>query len=171
MSSRLGFLILGLSGLAAGCASDDDAQRDVDDVVVPSVSDPTPRRAELGITAARERWDLRRPAAYTFGWQQHCFCTQDDVRPLQVSVVANDVVRASYASDDMPVAAERVQYLSTIDDVFDRLDRAIEEKAFLIRVTFDADFGYPTSVAVDYDEWTADDELALELGSLQTDSL
>lgn len=167
MNSHLGVLLLGLSGLAVGCASDDQAQWVVD---IPSGNDPATRSAELGITAARERWNLRRPAAYTFGWQQHCFCTQDDVRPLQVSVAANEVVRASYASDGIAVSAERIQYLSTIDDVFDRLEDAVAQDAFLIRVTFDAELGYPTSVTLDYDERTADDELALELGGLQADS-
>jgi DNA polymerase elongation subunit (family B) len=45
----------------------------------------------------------------------------------------------------------------TVRDVFDKIKRALNVKAYSVEVTYDEVSGYPKEVHIDYDRWTTDD--------------
>merc|ERR1712187_81012 len=68
------------------------------------------------------------------------------------------------AVNDSPVqATQRSSSLSfdedpTLDKLFTIIQDAINANAFRVSVEYDEEHGYPTSIAIDYDEMIADEE-------------
>ena len=55
----------------------------------------------------------------------------------------------------------------SVENLFERLETALEENLNKIRVDYDATYGYPTSVYIDYDVNLADDEFQVMIDSFQ----
>jgi hypothetical protein len=120
------------------------------------------RSADEGdLEAARARWESEGPQHYQFVSRQACFCASDLNRPINITVQVNQIVSAKYVDDQTPVADVVLRLQLTIDGAFDLIQDAIERDAALLAVSYDEALGYPTSISVDYNKRTADDERAL----------
>jgi hypothetical protein len=123
----------------------------------------SPSAHEQELADAREQWSRQLPRSYELTWQQDCFCTPDMVRPIRIRVAAGQITSATFVDDREEVTESIRGRLATVDGVFDRIEDALEEGADQIDVEYDATWGYPESLYVDYSRRTADEELTLQL--------
>ncbi|MBT8336484.1 MAG: hypothetical protein KJO11_07765 [Gemmatimonadetes bacterium] len=112
---------------------------------------------------ARAAWERAAIDDYDLAMRRLCFCWT----PIDVTVVVRGGERVAvlYVSDGTPapVAAEIAQYYPTVDELFDRVDRALRESADEVRVTYHATLGYPVDLWIDQSRAIADEEEGFEV--------
>jgi hypothetical protein len=121
---------------------------------------------EADLEAARARWEREGLQHYQFVSRQTCFCESNLSRPINITVETNQIVTARYVDDQMPVADVVFRLQLTIDGAFNLIQDAIEQDAASLAVSYDEELGYPTSIIVDYNKRTADDERSLYVTEL-----
>jgi hypothetical protein len=132
-------------------------------IVVISLAACAPSVDDRELADARDQWAQQIPDAYELTWQQQCFCTADMVRPIRIRVAGGQIASASFIDDGTAVGEPTRGRLTTVDGVFDMIESAIDANASSVDVDYDATWGYPAAVFVDYNRRTADEELTLEL--------
>lgn len=121
-------------------------------------SDPSPE-----FEAARERWAEAGLDAYQMTLQRICFCPMPDYTgPFEV-VVRNGAIE-TVTLDGATVDAERGE---TVAALFELIAEAYERGAEEIAVEYDPEWGYPTSVGIDYSTQMADEEIAYRVSDLR----
>lgn len=115
---------------------------------------------------SRALWDAAGINDYEYTYQRVCECHPNQMADTIVTVRAGHVVGVRYARDDyaqeVAVAAEKVSWYRTIDDVFSLVETA-QASAAVVRVSFDAQHGYPASVYIDYVTDLVGDEVDLKI--------
>ncbi|MEM9607488.1 MAG: DUF6174 domain-containing protein [Actinomycetota bacterium] len=114
---------------------------------------------EAELAAARERWAVAGPTAYTMELGVVCFCLAEYVGPFVVEVDAGTILSVAYAdgalaTGDVPADAD----IRSVDDVFGVIESWIGD-ADEVRVTYDDETGLPTDVWVDPSFQMADEEI------------
>ena len=134
-------------------------------VVVVSVALPIVGIAQ-DTEGARARWRAAAIDDYEYSYQRVCDCHPDQLADTIVTVSDGEIVAVRYARDDyaedVPVAADRLSWFRTIEDLFTLVESAVANDA-LVRATFDAERGYPTKVYVDYVQDLVGDEVDLTI--------
>ncbi|KAL3938485.1 MAG: hypothetical protein SGBAC_006619 [Bacillariaceae sp.] len=116
-----------------------------------------------GLEAGKLLWTEQTLQTYNFTYQRFCECPDDVQRVKLVQVVDGNVV----AIDGSPVSTtQRSSSLSldeapTLDGLFTAIQDGINANAFRVAVEYDQEYGFPTSVFIDYDEMIADEEFVV----------
>ena len=121
---------------------------------------------EVELEAKRTMFHEHMANSYEFTWRQSCECTQETAGPMRITVSNGAITSAAYVETSLPVPANVRQHLLTIDGIFDKIQDAIDDDAHMVTVVYDTELGFPSSVAVDYDELVADEELSLTITNL-----
>jgi hypothetical protein len=106
---------------------------------------------------ARLLWDRVGPRDYAFEFTPNCFCALGGQR-IRVTVDDGAVIRARMISTDSPVEAYLFASIPTIPELFDIIENAFDRDAHDIDASYDGSYGYPVSVAIDYDQNAIDEE-------------
>jgi len=120
-----------------------------------------------GHNEAQARWEQQRPSDYSFQFQRLCECTYDYMREVRITVSNEEIVDIAFVDDQSQVPREMWNDFNTIGGLFQAIEGAASENAYEIRVTYDADTGYPQNIFIDYDERIADDERIWQISDLQ----
>jgi hypothetical protein len=73
--------------------------------------------------------------------------------------VLNGVVqKAMLLQEQEALPSVRMDEALTINNLFDTIHKAVDNKAAKIDVKYDWKYGYPTSIAIDWDKMMADEE-------------
>lgn len=107
----------------------------------------------------RDLWESQAVGSYTFRLLRSCFCPVGGEFTVTVS---DGAVVAAERTDGSPVPAEDLQYLQTIDDLFDVIQTAIDYRADRFEAEYDRDVGYPALIDLDSDRNAVDDEVHYE---------
>ena len=108
----------------------------------------------------RALWQAEGSADYEFGFQRFCFCPEEAVRHVQIRVTAGAVVSVIDAQGQPVDSLAAARWFTfTIDSLFGVVEHAIAVDAHRLTVRYDPEFGYPESIAVDYDAATVDEEM------------
>jgi hypothetical protein len=122
---------------------------------------PAVGSASTQLAAARHRWQAARPTHYRYILSRSCECLSESTRPVVVVVnrsSGTDVVESvNYVDTGAPAGQYASAYVS-VDALFDVIADAIARHAATVRVAYDAAYGYPRSIFIDYDVQMADDE-------------
>ena len=108
------------------------------------------------IEGARQRWLANSPRAYRLVVSQECFC--DAGTPFESLVERGNIIAATGGVRSFEKAVE--PELRTVEALFAEAERLIRSNVDDVGVTFDDQFGYPSSIDVDQwrgpldDEWT-----------------
>ncbi len=126
----------------------------------------TPGAAALA--AAEARWKAKAPASYSFIYEPSCFCPRTK---LLVTVVDGDVTSVTAAPgqhDDPNAFVPPVADTPSAETLFADLRRAYSDAkpAADVQVTYDAEYGYPASVFIDWDVNAADEETRYGISAL-----
>ena len=121
--------------------------------------------AESDFERAHVRWSSRRPAAYDYTMRLSCFCGSEVTRPVVIVVRGNLVESRTYADNGAPVPAQYDIVFPTIDGLFDTIQKAFDQRAARVDVSYDPAMGYPVSIALDGATNVADDESSYTLSN------
>jgi hypothetical protein len=118
--------------------------------------------------AAQSRWQSAHLTHYRYDLHVGCFCAFVDRMPLSIEV-ENGTVKSMLYNDGTPVPQDQQEIFARyapIDTMFaftaDALHRADETK-----VEYDAKYGFPATLYIDYIRQAADDELSLSASNFQ----
>jgi hypothetical protein len=150
--------LLAVAGLATACGTAEPPEGPT-----PEFEDDRP--ATIAATEqAFSTWRAQGLERYRFRWQRTCFCPVELISPAIVTVRDGVVVAAELEEDGSAVPAGDLGRYQTIDDVFGAVFDAIRGNAYLIRVRYHPQQGYPETLYVDRDLRIADEEFGLEIG-------
>lgn len=127
------------------------------------LSDPTtpphPESDSPDLTGARMQWDRSEPEAYAYTVRRYCFCAGGPVY-----VIAN---RDSVVSAEADAGSRGFQggipdkQAYSIDSLFAEVQSVAGRNFHSRSFSFDATYGFPDSVAIDFELLLADEEYSL----------
>jgi hypothetical protein len=148
---RIAFMLIAGSTMLGGCSSilgsDNDDEADE-------------------LKAERSAWNRANLSSYEFTFNQGCFCPGATNGLVRIRVVNDSIVSATSIPPASAFPAENIQYLRTIDELFDLIQYAIGEDAYKLDVTYDHQRHYPTSIDIDYIKNAVDDEYGARASDL-----
>lgn len=109
----------------------------------------------------RDKWTSQGISHYRFELTIACFCPFRDVIPVTVEVLDGKIVSMTGA-DGQPLSEEFASSFAsaaTVDLLFAIAEENIAN-ADQVSVTYDATYGFPTSIVVDRIEMAVDDEIS-----------
>ncbi len=120
----------------------------------------SPEEIELEGAQARFHQNMSQ-SSYSFHSRRSCECTTEATREMLVTVTNGAIASAIYVDDETAVSPQILDNVMTIEEAFDEIQNAIDEGVYMLHVEYDATLGYPSSIAIDYSEQIADEELSL----------
>jgi len=105
------------------------------------------------LAAARELWQSAHSGDYVFAYRKYCECNRNEPPETVVAVSDGRIVSVSHRHEDtgteVPAREGSLDLYWTVDGLFDKLARALATDA-VVRVAYDPEQGYPTSLFIDY---------------------
>ena len=98
---------------------------------------------------------------YLINTRQTCFCAGNATREVKLHVMDNWIENFTYTDDDSEVAAEDRQSYRTVPQMFDLVASLLDTDYFRVVVSYHPDYGYPTSIFIDREACTVDEELTI----------
>jgi hypothetical protein len=118
-----------------------------------------------------EKWESQNIDHYRFTVTVSCFCPFANVEVTYEVQNGQVVSQSLQSSQDNPVEEALVsdfyQSYNTIEKVFDYVEEAIND-ADEITVEYHQDYGFPSTVSVDWIEQAIDDEIYLTISYFET---
>lgn len=131
-----------------------------------SVVEPEPWAGrQVDLERARALWAEAGPGSYRYDFFQGCFCAAP-VGHFVVTVTDGTVTAAVTEHDGEPVSDGTLDWMPSVEGLFDVVDGALQDEVDGFRVTYHPDYGFPTLIDLDRDEHAIDDELRIEVGGL-----
>lgn len=145
-----------------------------------SCSDRLPSQPQVGLVgnvpsgapldstleANRALWSASRPAAYRYRFQWVCFCVQEHIRVVDITVANRSILSVVDAETREPLSGPAAAQYRTIDGLFDFVQESIDYPAASIQAAFDPHLGYPSQAYVDYVAGIADEEMGFRVFAL-----
>ncbi len=130
-------------------------------------------KSEVG--QSRDKWQAANISHYRFNLFISCFCVFNEDMPLIIEVKDGAVVSMELTSGKEidPQLLELFQRYETIDKLFDGIEKSFELEgseqgaADKVTVEYDATYGFPTKIDIDFIEQAADDELYLSISGFE----
>ena len=125
--------------------------------------------AQEALEDALALWNTSGLVAYQLGFRRVCECTEEYLAP-SISTVENGVVVEVLVGNGTLLDSDSLLFQNaySVEVLFGILESALEEGIYYeIRVDYDATYGYPTSVYIDYDFNMADEEFNVVIDSFQ----
>lgn len=125
--------------------------------------------ADANLRVAHTRWTRSGVQDYSVVVQYLCFLRAQSIcpytRPVHFTVRGKVVSRVDAETEQpVPQAGSRI---TDIEGLFDLVRQAIDRHAYRIAVSYDATYGYPKLIEIDYLENGIDDELQIKVSSFQ----
>ncbi|TPW16663.1 MAG: hypothetical protein FD129_674 [bacterium] len=90
-------------------------------------------------------WYSRAIVDYQIVQQRFCFCDPRSLDPIQVEIRDGEVVRAAAVEGGVPVPSSHGM---TVEDLFGRIEQAIENDYEYLETTYDPGFGFPMEISM-----------------------
>jgi len=127
------------------------------------------------VQQAREKWQAANISHYRFNVHISCFCVFTENMPLIVEVKDGEVVSMEYSTGNEidPQLLELFDRYVTVDRLFDGIEKSFEVAgsdqgaADKVTVEYDATYGFPTKIDIDFVEEATDDELYLTISEFE----
>ncbi|WP_339135730.1 MAG: DUF6174 domain-containing protein [Candidatus Electrothrix sp. GW3-4] len=102
-------------------------------------------------------WKDAHLSNYTYTYKRVCFCPPEE--DIIVAVQYGEVALASYYPSNTPVTPERLDDLMTVEELFEVIQKAINDDVARLDVAYNPQLGYPERISIDIDERIADEEM------------
>ncbi len=111
----------------------------------------------------RALWDAAAIHDYSMTFQRLClFCGIELLIPVRITVRGDTIVEVTDL-DGAPVVEPAEGVFLTIDEVFDFVQFAIDQRAAEIDVRYNGTFGYPTDVVIDFSRSLFNDDTQFQI--------
>lgn len=116
------------------------------------------------LNEARTLWNGKDVDSYSYVLELQCFCAPaSELRPVVVTVQNGVVQSVLYDSENpaqrTPAPASVFGPYDTVEELFAFVEDAIERDADLLQVGYDAEYGFPNVVNVDYQSGGSEQKL------------
>ena len=119
----------------------------------------------------QQKWQDANITHYRFELNISCFCAFRDQMPLTIEVRDGQIVHMATVDGTLVLDTDQNYEFyaphATIDLLFAELDAALNGGADSVTVTYDATYGFPTEVAIDYSQETADEEMYYSISGFE----
>lgn len=118
----------------------------------------------------KEKWQDANISHYRYRLSITCFCIFSQDMPLLIEVQDGEVVSMEFQSGNEIDADSRELFekYATIDRLFTELEADLNGAADEVTIKgYDATYGFPTEVTIDFIKEAADDELYLTLSNFE----
>ena len=122
----------------------------------PTVSNPDSVHATL--LRHQERWERSGITDYDYTGAWSCFCPQEYLADVAVTVRGGVVTSVEFAGEEFTVVPPLPERFVPVEELFALLQDAVTRNAARIEVSYDERYGYPRELFIDYDERMADEE-------------
>ena len=166
MSERMSVAVMAVTVLVfiAACGSNatpmptpaSPAATHTTSTATPTVSDPDSVQATL--LRYQDRWQRSGITDYDYTGAWSCFCPQEYLAEVAVTVRGGVVTSVEFAGEEFTVAPPLPERFVPVEELFALLQDAVTRNAARIEVSYDERYGYPTELFIDYDERMADEE-------------
>lgn len=127
------------------------------------------------VQQARDKWESANISHYRLNVHISCFCVFVENMPLVVEVNNGEVVSMEYSTGNEidPQLLELFNRYVTIDRLFDGIENGFASEggeqgpADKVTVEYDATYGFPTKIDIDFVEEAIDDELYLSISGFE----
>ena len=103
-------------------------------------------------------WDSYQMDNYSFDFRSNCYCVDEWVREVNVSVNKELITDVFFTDDSLNPTILKLNDWYSINNLFDIAKSSIEE-AFKFEIEYDKKYGSPTMISIDWDSLIADDEI------------
>jgi hypothetical protein len=131
---------------------------------IPAANNPTIDPLQQELDANRAKWIASGIDTYEYQFVRACECPPESAGPIIVTVDNGTI-----ASVRRPAGSELPRWEGgsyPVEQLFAEVQAAIDGEPDSIVVTYDAEFGYPTQIYIDWDAGTADEETAYQATDL-----
>ena len=104
--------------------------------------------------ANKEKWENASILDYSFIFKVSCYCSEEYIRPKTVLVRDGEIIKVN----NIAYSEEMHWGILSIDDLFNEIVIASNQKVALLETTYDSYYGFPTYIYIDRDERIADEE-------------
>jgi hypothetical protein len=125
-----------------------------------TATDPTDPAAALA--DARTRWSSAGIANYDYTITRGCECSPESVGPVVIEVRHHQVQNRRYLTGTA-VDPQFAEIFSAVPGLFDLIEEAILEPAAGLAVRYNAEYGYPETIQIDWVAGVADDEVSYHI--------
>ncbi|KYC38043.1 hypothetical protein WA1_37435 [Scytonema hofmannii PCC 7110] len=109
-------------------------------------------------------WNERNIVNYRYTLSNSCFCIPDARGPVIIEVRNGQTTSITSVETGQPVSnPEFFQQYDTIPKLFNVIQDAIKRRAESVNAQYNAKFGYPTQISIDYSAQIADEEVYLTI--------
>ncbi|SKA94952.1 hypothetical protein SAMN02745130_03704 [Thiothrix eikelboomii] len=115
--------------------------------------------ALAALDAAEAVWRQKRPAHYAYQLQTSCFCPPEYTQPIAIRVFQGKIQQADLVTSRKPLPPERKGDAKTIEELFKLIRDAINRPAASVKITYDQQYGFPSTISIDLDQMMADEEM------------
>lgn len=122
--------------------------------------------AQAQLDSNLRKWSSKGIVDYRYTFQWICFCVPDYRKPVSISVQGGAIDAIKDADSGDSVDESKFERYRTIKRLFQFIQDAINKNAYKIEVTYDSEFGYPTSASIDYSKAIADEEKGFEVKNI-----
>ncbi|MGV6810174.1 MAG: DUF6174 domain-containing protein [bacterium] len=121
--------------------------------------DPSYKNIHQAWQSAKQKWQKTNATNhYIYTLQRSCFCPPEFRKPMRIRVDKNNIKLVLLVPENTEKSTNFAG-AKTVDGLFTLIEQAMQRKAASIEVSYDARFGYPTNIAIDYDKRMADEEV------------
>lgn len=113
------------------------------------------------LETAKTLWTSKNITNYKMEQKSSCFCMEDYTRPMIYDIKDGKSwpATARYNDKDKEQVPQTLQIqFNSVDDAFKIIEDAIAKNVDNLTVTYDNTYGYPVSIAIDYNFMIADEE-------------
>ncbi len=103
-------------------------------------------------------WDSYQMEKYSFDFRANCYCVDEWVREVNVSVNKEVITDIFFTDDSLKPTILTLNDWYSINNLFDIAKSSIGE-AYKFEIEYDKKYGNPTMISIDWDSLTADDEI------------
>ena len=119
----------------------------------------------------QKKWNESNITHYRYELSIGCFCAFRDQMPLKVEVQNGEIVSITTSSGSVvaktDASYENFSRYATIDRLFTELKADQGGKADEVTVKYDATYGFPTDISIDFIKAAVDDELSLNVSAFE----
>jgi len=117
------------------------------------------------------KWQAADISHYRFQLFIGCFCPFAEDMPLTIEVQDGEIVSLTRADGSLVEAndpsLETYESYATMDRLFRELESNLSGEADEVIVTYDPNYGFPVSIAIDQIKEAIDDELSLQVSKFE----
>ncbi len=108
------------------------------------------------------QWQALNIENYEFEQRVICFCVPPAGRFHKITVESGTIVEIIDPEDNRPLPSENFVFFKTISQLLEFVESINPDSVAVFNIEYDSNFGFPSSIYVDFNQWIADEEIGYE---------